>query len=87
MIMSTKEIRSALKKELDEIGDAELMEYFGHWQNFRSSRITEDEWIGISDKEKEGILKGLQDLQEGKIVPHSKVIKEMRSKLHQCIDK
>ena len=69
------------------MGDAELMDYFGQFQNFRSSQISEDEWIGVSDLEKEGILKGLQDIQDGKTVPHSKVIKEMRSKLHPCIDK
>lgn len=41
----------------------------------------EDWWDSLSPAEKEGIQKGLQDIEDGKITSHEEVMKKMKKRV------
>lgn len=43
----------------------------------------EIKWSSLSDKEREAIEQGIQELEDGKGIPHENVIKDLRKKYNQ----
>jgi len=74
----------ALKLELIEwltkLEDSETIEYLKNVKDSKSS--DHDWWEDLTQEQKKGIEKGLQDIDQGRTVPHEEVKKNMDYKLH-----
>jgi len=74
----------ALKLELIEwltkLEDSETIEYLKNVKDLKSS--DHDWWEDLTQEQKKGIEKGLQDIDQGRTVPHEEVKKNMDYKLH-----
>jgi len=68
----------ALKLELIEwltkLEDSETIEYLKNVKDLKSS--DHDWWEDLTQEQKKGIEKGLQDIDQGRTVPHEEVKKK-----------
>ena len=46
--------------------------------NFINSKVVADEWVGVSDQEKNGILEAINESDKTKGKPHSVVMKKFK---------
>ena len=78
--MSTEEMKLSIFRQVDALDGSKLKELYGLVQNFINSQRSEEEWMGVTDYEKEGIEASLQELNEGKSIYHNDVIGKARKK-------
>lgn len=68
----------AIKLELIEwltrLKDNQTIEYLKLIKD--TSENDSDWWHDLSDEQKEGIKRGLKDIDEGRVIPHSEVVKK-----------
>jgi predicted transcriptional regulator len=72
--MDIQDEKVKLIEWLSSIKDREIIETLTIIKDNITDRT--DWWESISNAEKESIERGLKDLEEGKIIPHSEVMKK-----------
>ncbi len=78
--MSTEEIKLMIFRQVDALDTTQLNEFYGIMQNYLKSKHDIDEWIGVSKEEQDCIEDALQELNDGKGVPHEEVMGKLRKK-------
>jgi len=79
--MSSNEIKLEIFRQVDALDAAKLKELYGVMQNYlNSKRDSEEEWIGVSLLERQGIEAAIQELDAGSGISHSKVMDGLRQK-------
>ena len=78
--MSTEEIKLRIFRQVDALDNAKLKEFYGIMQNYINSKKDTDEWIGVSKAEQEGIEAAMDEMIDGKGIPHEEVMSRMRNK-------
>jgi predicted transcriptional regulator len=76
--MSSAELKMDLFRKLDALEGSRLKEVYGILINFINSE--NNDWDELSEAQKNGILKGIQELDAGKGIPHEDVIRKYKSK-------
>jgi hypothetical protein len=78
--MKTAELKSEILRQVDAFDASKLEEFYGVMLNFVNSKHESDEWIGVSDLEKEGIVAAINELESGYGKSHTEVIGKLRKK-------
>ena len=78
--MSTEEIKLQIFRQVDSFDAAKLKEFYGIMLNFINSERDTDEWIGVSSSEKQGIIDAMEEMNDGKGIPHDQVMARLREK-------
>ena len=81
MSMSTAELKNDLHKLIVETEDSDVLENVKIY--FTNLTSQSDWWDNISGKEKELIERGLEDVEAGRVVPHSKVKERIRKTIEK----
>ena len=80
MNANTSEIKNYLHKLIVETDDENILSKVQtYFTTLKSKNV--DWWDTISDREKEAINTGLQQLENGETIPHQEVIKEVNKLL------
>jgi hypothetical protein len=68
----------AVKLELIEwltrLEDSDTIEYLKFIKDYREEN--RDWWDDLTSEQKEGLLRGLKDIDEGKVTPHKEVVRK-----------
>jgi len=68
----------AVKLELIEwltrLEDSDTIEYLKFIKDYREEN--RDWWDDLTSEQKEGLLRGLKDIDEGKVTPHEEVVRK-----------
>lgn len=78
--MSTSELKHKILSEIKALDKKGLEEAYGVLINFFNSRNGYSEWNNLSKKQRESILLAAKQLDEGKGIPHKKVMKKYRKR-------
>jgi hypothetical protein len=78
--MSIEEIKLQIFRQVDALDAAKLKEFYGIMLNYINSKRDTDEWIGVTSYEKQGIMDAIEELNDGKGIPHEQVILRLREK-------
>jgi predicted transcriptional regulator len=72
--MTKEALKLELIEWLSQLDDDETIEYLKVVKESRSSN--KDWWNELTDKQKQGIERGLKDIEHGRTVPHEEVKKK-----------
>ena len=72
--MGHEAVKLELIEWLTKLEDSETIEYLKIVKDSRESN--HDWWNDLTEEQKNGIEKGLRDIDQGKIVPHEEVVKK-----------
>ena len=73
-IMGIEAIKLELIKWLSDLSDNELIK---HLKTIKDAQLDNNNWWSeLSDEQKEGIQRGLKDIDEGRTTPHENVAKK-----------
>ncbi|MDP2889589.1 MAG: hypothetical protein Q8P34_11605 [Bacteroidota bacterium] len=78
--MSIEEIKLQIFRQVDALDATKLKEFYGIMLNYINSKRDTDEWIGVTSSEKQGIIDAIEELNDGKGIPHKQVIERLRKK-------
>jgi hypothetical protein len=69
-------VKLELIEWLTKLDDDEIIEYLKVVKDSRSKNT--DWWNGLTDSQKQGIERGLSDIEQGRTIPHEEVKKKYR---------
>ena len=82
--MSIEEIKLQIFRQVDALDAAKLKEFYGIMLNYINSKKDTDEWIGVNSSEKQGIIAAIEELNDGKGIPHEQVMARLREKYNHA---
>jgi hypothetical protein len=77
--MKTAELKIEIIRKIESLDSTKLKEFYGILHNFLNSKTDTDDWVGVSEIEKEGIESAISEFETGKGIPHSQVMKNFRN--------
>lgn len=78
--MNIAELKIKIFRQVDSFDTTKLEEFYGIMINYINSKRDIDEWIGVTDEEKQGIEDAIKELYAGKGTPHTQVMSNLRKK-------
>jgi len=78
--MNAAELKIKIFRQLDSFDISKLEEFYGVMQNYINSKKDIDEWVGVTDEEKQGIESAIEELDSGKGIAHTQVMRKFRKK-------
>jgi len=78
--MNIAELKIKIFRQVDSLDSHKLEEFYGLMMNYINSKKDIDEWIGVSDDEKQGIEAAIKELDSGNGIPHAQVMSKLRKK-------
>ena len=67
-------VKLELIEWLTKLEDSDTIEYLKFIKDYREEN--RDWWDDLTSEQKEGLLRGLKDIDEGKVTPHEEVAKK-----------
>ncbi len=78
--MNAAELKIKIFRQLDSFDISKLEDFYGVMQNYINSKKDIDEWVGVTDEEKQGIEAAIKELDSGKGIAHTQVMHKFRKK-------
>lgn len=78
--MKTIELKQELHRQIESLGRVHLNYLYGEVRNLLQGKVDESQRDSLSEEERNSILLGLKQADEGKVVPHEQVMKNVRRK-------
>ena len=78
--MNTSELKLKLFRQIDSIEKSNLEDLYGVLMNFINSKKDINDWLNLSDNQKQGIVDAIEEVDSGKGIPHNNVISKFRKK-------
>jgi hypothetical protein len=78
--MSTDEIKLQIFRQVDALDATRLKEFYGVMLNYINGIREDDEWVGVTNSEIQGIEAAIEELNAGKGIPLSDVLEQLRTK-------
>ena len=78
--MNAAEIKLKIFRQIDSLDKSKLEDLYGMMVNFLNSQNSEEDWLALSDEQKEGIKDAVADLRAGKGISHESILSKYRKK-------
>lgn len=78
--MDSTEIKIKMFKYIDSLDKSDLERFYGFFLNFLNGKSGSDDWNALSDEQKEGITKGIYELDSNKGISNDLVMEEIRKR-------
>jgi hypothetical protein len=78
--MNTSELKLKIFRQVDSLEKTRLEGLYGVLLNFINSQKEINDWINLSDNQKQGIFDAIEQIDSGKGIPHDKVMSKYRKK-------
>ena len=78
--MNIAELKIKIFRQVDSFDSNKLEDFYGVMLNYINSKRGIDEWLGLSENEKQGIEEAIKEIDSGKGIPHDKVMLKLRKK-------
>ena len=78
--MDASEIKVKLFRQIDAMDKENLEELYGIFLNFIRGKDSTDEWEQLTDMQKQGIERGIYELDDNQGIPQNIVLEDLRKK-------
>jgi hypothetical protein len=78
--MNTAELKIKIFSQIDSLDSNKMEEFYGVLLNFINSKKEANEWLELTDQQREGVDAAIEELDSGKGISHQEVIKKLREK-------
>ena len=78
--MIVSDLKQKIHQQVDLLNEKKIIALYGLMTNFINNEIDESEWLGVSQEEITGINLAINQLNDGKGIPHSQVMSNFRQK-------
>ena len=78
--MNVADLKIKIFRQVDSFDSTKLEEFYGIMLNYINSKIEDDEWIGLTDDEKQAIEAAIKELDMGEGIPHDQIMEKFRKK-------
>jgi len=81
--MTVSDLKLKIFRRIDSLEKDQLEEFYGVLDNFINEKRELDDWEDVTEKQQQGILDAIEELESGKGIPHETVMENMRKKFKQ----
>jgi hypothetical protein len=78
--MNTSELKLKIFRQIDSLEKTRLEDLYGVLLNYINSQKEINDWINLSDNQKQGIFDAIEQIDSGKGITHEKVMSKYRKK-------
>jgi len=78
--MTTSDIKLRLFRQIDSLEKSKLEELYGVVVNFINGQKELTDWDTLTESQKSGIFDALEEIENGKGIPHQDVMSKYRNK-------
>jgi hypothetical protein len=78
--MTTSDIKLRLFRQIDSLEKSKLEELYGVVVNFINGQKELTDWNTLTESQKSGIFDALEEIENGKGIPHQDVMSKYRNK-------
>jgi hypothetical protein len=78
--MNTSELKLKIFRQIDSLEKTRLEDLYGVLTNFINGSREIDDWVKLTEDQKQGIFDAIEEIDSGKGIPSSKVISKYRKK-------
>ncbi len=78
--MNASDLKLKIFRKIDNLEEAKLEQFYGILLNYLNNDGEVNEWKELSPEIKEGILKGVYEIEEGKGIAHNVIIEKYLNK-------
>jgi hypothetical protein len=78
--MNTAELKIKILNQIDSLDSNKIEEFYGVLLNFINSKTEVNEWLEITDQQREGVDAAIEELDSGKGISHQEVMKKLMKK-------
>ena len=78
--MTTSDIKLRLFRQIDSLEKSKLEELYGVVVNFINGQKELTDWDTLTESQKSGIFDALEEIENGKGIPHQDVMSKCRNK-------
>lgn len=78
--MTVADLKLKIFRQVDALEKSRLEELYGILNNFLNREKDIDDWINLTDEQRQGLLDSIEEIDSGIGIPHNKVIAAFRKK-------
>ena len=78
--MTIADLKLKIFRQVDSLEKSRLEEFYGVLLNFLNGQKDIGDWEKLSEEQRQGILDAIDEIDQGKGMPHEKVMARMRKK-------
>ena len=78
--MTVSDLKLEIFRQVDSLDKSHLEELYGVFINYINGKKDISEWEKLSEEQKQGILDSIEEIDNGKGIPHEKVMAKIRKK-------
>jgi hypothetical protein len=82
--MTVSDLKLKLFRQIDALNKSKLEEVYGVLINFINGQKDISEWDKLSDKQKQGVLHAIDEIDSGKGIPNEVVMAKFRKKYNNA---
>jgi len=79
--MTVSDLKLKLFRQIDSLEKDRLEELYGVFSNYINGKKDMEDWGKLTEEQKQGITDAIDEIDEGKGIPHTKVMANIRKKL------
>jgi len=78
--MNTSELKLMIFRQIDSLEKTRLEDLYGILVNFINGQKGINDWLNLSEEQRQGILDAIDEIDSGKGMPHDTLISKYRQK-------
>jgi hypothetical protein len=82
--MNASELKLKIFRQIDSLEKTSLEDFYGILINYVNSKKEINDWVELSDVQKQGIIDAIEEIDSGKGVSHNSVLRKYRKKYLHC---
>jgi hypothetical protein len=78
--MTVADLKLKIFRQVDALEKSRLEELYGILVNFLNKEKEIEDWVILTDEQKQGLIDSIEEIDSGKGIPHKKVIASFQEK-------
>jgi len=78
--MNASDLKLKIFREIDTLEKSKLEDFYGVLVNFLNGQKDVDDWQKLSEDQRQGILDAVEEVKQGKVIPHDEIEEKYRSR-------
>ncbi len=79
-MMDKSELKVQILKEVESLDELQLEELYAFLHNFLSKEKSTDDWLNLSDSQRNGLKKAIESIDQGESVVNEEVLTKYRKR-------
>ncbi len=78
--MNASELKLKIFRQIDTLEKSKLEDLYGVLLNYVNGQKELNDWVELTNEQRQGILDAVAEVESGKVIPHDKIVAKYRQK-------